>query len=423
MATLALSAVVRADAPPGVRFRDARLYVRARQALEQNIVRLPSGRYLRAGRYQFGSLWSRDFAFASRGLLRLGHGEVVRQHLDRLITAARPADALIPRTLDSMPPQLRVFLGAVQSRVPFLRRRQLGLRDPLRPQHVDEHGSISIDSNLLVLRAALDYVRRTGDRAWWRRVEPRLVKIYRFYDRHLRDGLIEQPAYSDWQDSVRRSGRTFYTNLLYYVVSRDLRRHPSFAVDSAKLAGLRCRLEREFRDPATGLYRSVAGRDPISLDGNLLALDWGYLAPESRAGRRLFRALQGHELWKRNGGLPGFNTTPEYPRSWPHLVSRLAGLTHYHDRLYWSWLMALSAKVAHRMGDRQTSERVLARLARNVRRDRTVMEVYRPRAPFKPWRTPLYSSERSFSWGAGFIVDALLATGRVSPPRVLSSQP
>jgi hypothetical protein len=151
----------------------------------------------------------------------------------------------------------------------------------------------------------------------------------------------------------------------------------------------------------------------ISLDGNLLAIDRGYLHPGTTRAARLYRALRTHELFLRND-LPGFVTDLDYPRAWPHLASRIAGLRHYHDRMYWSWLMALAAKVADRMGDNQTASKILVNLARFARRDGSVAEIFSAKPPFKRWSSWCYRSEMPFSWGAGVLLDALVSADYIS---------
>jgi glycogen debranching enzyme len=374
------------------------------------VVRLATGPYLAAGGNQFRSLWTRDFAFAARGLMRVGRLDVVQNHLEALIRAARPEDGLVPRTLDSHPIALRVALGSVGNLVHGL-GRSLPLLDRLRAQYLDEHGSPAIDSNLLVLLTAIDYARAARDRGWWSRVEDDLVRVYRFYDRHRVDGLIRQPRYSDWQDSVRREGHTFYTNLLYYTVSRRLQQNHRFAIDPSEVEACRRRIISVFLDPRSGLFLSLAGHRHLSLDGNLLAIDLDFFEDPGR-DRALYRAMVRSELWRRHDGLPGFNTTPDYPRRWVHGPARLARLCHYHDRIFWSWLMALSAKVADRVGDEVTRTRVLCALTRAAHRDGTIAEIYAPLPRLPKWRSWIYRSETPFSWGAGMILDALAAIDR-----------
>ncbi len=390
-----------ADARPTL----GRLQEIARRSLESNIIQVDSGPYLAAGGHQFHSLWTRDFAFAARGLLRLRRFDVVRNQLDALLRAARPEDGLVPRTLDSRPIALRVTLSTLATMVGL--RSSLSIGDRLRPQYLDEHGSPAIDSNLLVLLTAIDYVRASGDHAWWRKVEPDLVRVFRFYEAHLKGGLLWQPAYSDWQDSVKREGHAFYTNLLYHQVARRLLEHPAFGVKPAAVEQLGRRIERTFFDPAQGLFRSLAGQPYVSLDGNLLAIDLGFFQ-DPRRDRALYQALTRSELWTRHG-LPGFATAPDYPRSWAHRPARLVGLTHYHGEIFWSWLMALSAKVAHQVGDHPTARRVLRTLGQNARRDGAVTEIYAPKPGLPAFRSWLYASETPFSWGAGMVLDAISA--------------
>jgi hypothetical protein len=138
----------------------------------------------------------------------------------------------------------------------------------------------------------------------------------------------------------------------------------------------------------------------------LLALDAELLnAPDASA---LYSALKRHELWRRHE-LPGWCTAPDYPNHWISLQTKLVGLRHYHDRLRWSWLTALSAKVAATLGDLAEARRILGQLQALAARDGAIYEVYSPASPSVPWASRLYTSERHFSWGAGLIVEAIAA--------------
>src|SRR5690349_8047136 len=87
---LTVTAGVRAD-------EGARLHAIAQASLQANVVTLESGPYLVAGQHQFRSLWTRDFCFASRGLLLLDRADVVRNHLTALALNRRLKDGLVPR--------------------------------------------------------------------------------------------------------------------------------------------------------------------------------------------------------------------------------------------------------------------------------------------------------------------------------------
>jgi hypothetical protein len=382
------------------------LFSIAVDSLTRNIVELTGGPFLSAGRGQFRGLWTRDFCSSAPALLELGRADVVRNQLSALIRNRRAKDSLVPRLMDSLAPAwLRVARHCALRWVP-LRSRELPLGDLLLPEYRSEHGVEAIDSNLLLLLTATDYVRGSGDTAWWERHERDLVDIYGYYAPRGRGELIDQPPFSDWQDSAQRRGRTFYTNLLYQVVTERLTPLRGFGIDGQRADRIRERIEAEFFDSERGVYRSVHAHPHVSLDGNLLALDLGYLAGERGRAADLYRCLKTHELWSRNG-VPGWNTVPDYPPQWISLSTRLVGLSGYHDRIRWSWLMALAAKVAFQMGDEPGAHDILSRLEQMARRDGTIHEIYFQNGPYLPWRSPLYVSEADFSWGAACVVRAV----------------
>ncbi len=379
--------------------------------MQGNFVELASGPYLSAGRGQFRGLWTRDFCFAARGLLELGRQDVVANHLSTLLGHRRPRDALVPRLMDSISPAWLRVAWHCAGRVLPLVPRQSPMGDSIRPEYQSEHGVEAIDSNLLVLLASLDYVTSTGDTDWWQRHEGALVEVYRYYERSIRDGLVFQNAYSDWQDSVRRSGSTFYTNVLYHRVTERLLPYSAFGIEADRSDRVRARIDAEFFDGQAGLYRSVRGHPQISVDGLLLALDLGYLPLGSRAAADLYRSLRSHVLWMGHDA-PGCATSPDYPRPWVSLPTRVVGLSGYHDRARWSWLMALAAKVALKMGDPEEAHRILSLLQQMADRDGAIYEIYFPEAPYLPWRSRLYESEAHFSWGAGCAIEAVAEARR-----------
>ena len=229
------------------------------------------------------------------------------------------------------------------------------------------------------------------------------------------DGLIVQGSYSDWQDSVKRNGKTFYTNLLYYLVSKRLSAYPEFEITPYGLARLRASIEYRFFDKDSGIYRSIVSTDAtgdqtypqFSLDANLLAIDLGYFDDNVRPdrAREVYTSLKGSPLWKGGADMPGYATWPDYPCDWIYWMVKVSGLRHYHDDMYWSWLIALSAQIARRMGDVDESARIVARLTSLAERDRYIVEIYRPTKDLAPFKSRLYAAESPFSWGAAFVLD------------------
>jgi glycogen debranching enzyme len=409
-------ALVRNDAPRKRALEE--LLATAANALTQNIHRIDGKDFLAAGGHQFKSLWTRDFCWSARGLLAIGRGEVVVDQIERLLTdpgEGRPADLpnLLPRTLDSMNTDRRVLFSAPT-------RASYPLVSPLHAFYLDQHRRPSFDGNMLAVLSADLHRKVTGDTTWWNANEGRLVKALQFYDiksndgtpRFRRDGLLDQPPFSDWQDSVNRAGPTFYCNMVYACVLEAVSGDAAFAVDRAGLRAFRQKIEDTFFDPRTGLYLSVRDRPQISLDGNLLAIDLGYLPPDRTTA--LLQALRRHTLWTGLPEGPGFVTTPAYPARDKDFVDHwLASLGGYHDSLYWSWLMALSAKLAAMNPEDGAGAEALAifdRLSNMAARDGSIAEIFKPAQGLPRYDTLTYNSEMPFSWGAAFVVDALAST-------------
>jgi hypothetical protein len=378
----------------------------ATESLRENIETVGSKRYLTAGRHQFRSLWSRDFCYSTRALLKLGEFDVVRDQLSLYIELRRKKDALIPRAVDSISPKKRV-VRQVFAR--FLGESNYPIEESLHAEYLSENGTAAIDSNILLILAALSYLHTTQDFIWWKQNESVLVEIFKYYDAHKRGALIVQPPYSDWQDSVKREGCAFLTNLFYWAATSELIKFPAFGIQDKEPSELRVAIEITFRDPVTGLFRSMEGREPISIDGNLLALDLEFVRGAEAQG--LFESLQMHSLWKgRPGGppIPGFVTYPDYPKKEVSWTTRLIGLRHYHDEIYWTWLMGLSLKIALRFDDIEKSAELLKALVRTTKRDGAVGEIYAPNPDLALWSSPWLTAEKPFSWGSAYVVDALI---------------
>jgi hypothetical protein len=364
----------------------------ARSSLEANIVHLPQGDFLKAGSRQFGSLWTRDFCFSVPGLLILGKKSLVKNQLDFLIRNRR-ADGLVPIYADSISPMIRVILSSINKTIGT--QINLKLNEKLKPFYQAVGKFPTIDANILVLKASYEYYQSTHDQEWWDSHQKDFYEIYHFYDRFIEDGLVVQGAFSDWQDSAKREGKVFFTNLLYLEVAKKFQ-----FKNKVELEDLKNAIHKNFYDSNSGLYVSVAGSGFISLDGVLWAIDKDLL----ENSEELYLNLKKDPLWNRYS-IPGSVTFPSYPKKWIATHNKVSGLSEYHGKLAWSWLIALSAKIAKKMNDDQEAERIHLFLDKLLLRDQTVNEIYNPENNFEAFSSPLYFSENPFSWGAAFILE------------------
>lgn len=371
---------------------EANMFDIAKEAIGKNVVTLKSGPFLSAGAHQFRSFWTRDFCFASVGLLEVGRADVVKNQLSYLIKNRRK-DSLVPLYVDSMSPVNRVVAGT------FFRAARvnaaLPMTDNIKPFYLVNNKFEAIDSNVMVLYASLAYYNYTKDIEWFNANRAAFREIFDFYKTKMNDGLIQQLEHADWQDSAKRNGKTFFTNLLYYHMAKQY----SF-LSERELVILRNKIVEVFYDRKVGLFKSIAGRDLISLEGNLWAIDHNLIADPAK----LYSNLTHHPLFAKYS-MPGFATFPSYSPDDMYIQVKVVGLREYHGNLFWSWLMAYSAKVAFKQNDQARFQNYYAQLERVLNRDRTVYEIYNNNAQKTPVTNYLYKSEAPFSWGAGFVLD------------------
>jgi hypothetical protein len=367
----------------------------ARTSLETNIAYLKPGSFVSAGAHQFRSFWTRDFCFTCKGLLAIGKGDVLKSHLSYLIKNRRQDD-LVPLYVDSMTPVTRVVMSS------FFKAFGLGnislkLTDDVKPFYLVNNVFEAIDSNLMVLYASWVYLKETDDQEWFDKNQNDFKKIYDFYKTKFVDGLIFQNEHADWQDSAQRKGKMFFTNLLYYHMGIEYK-----FLTASEQKDLKEQIQTVFFEPTTGLFRSMAGRDNISLEGNLWAIEYGLMMdPKS-----LYANIKKHPLFT-GGPIPGFATYPSYTKDDTYIQVKVTGLQEYHGAMYWSWLIGFSGKVAFLMGDMETFNKIKAKLEKILLRDQVVKEIYNHNEEMTAFKSFLYQSEFPFSWGSGFILDML----------------
>lgn len=378
----------------------------AKNSLLKNIIELKSGPYLAAGGHQFRSLWTRDFCFSVDSLIEIGRIDVAINHLNLLLKHRRATDGLVARVFDNIQPRARVVANCMfPQQVTQIMSKTLvkPLGDRLRPEYVDEHKTEAIDSNLLAILAAFKILRTTRDQKWFDAIQPDLEHLYQYYQRRRRGthGPILQTPFSDWQDSRERSGYTLYTNILLYRVLKEARELAVLKVTALEPENFRAQTAAEFYWPELKLWRGRLTTDSkitdeVGLDYHLFGLESGFFGNESN---ELYQNIKNSELWlKSQNQLPGFVTFQKFSANQKSFAVRFAGLSRYHEDLYWSWLIKLAAKVAKQYGDVDESARILSALHKLYERDQYVFEIYDPKN-MMPFRARFYESEYPFSWG------------------------
>lgn len=345
----------------------------AEKSLRANFEQVGSSFFLTAGRNQFRSLWVRDFCLCVPALLEMGELQLVRDQLN-LIWSHQDTEGLLPRGLDSISPKLRVMRAVLK-----LQSRPLEM--PLEPEYKGEHGTIAIDSCLLTIWASFVYAERVSDSAWLEQLRPLINKGLQYLLGYEDRGLLLQPKFSDWQDSVRRKGKTAFVNLWWWWILREIEKH-GWAFRGLPLSK---DVEREFRASflRDGQYRSLTMGPWVSLDVNLLMI---YLGLEKDP----------QSLWEIVKERPPQCTSPNYPSHMVSFFTRVSGYRHYHDETLWTWLLGLRLVVAKKMQDEIAYQSFRRSLEQELSGEEFVPELLRE-------LSLLLESERPFSWGAAWI--------------------
>lgn len=365
-----------------------------------------------AGVRNFREPWARDFGFASYGLLDEGEDRVCRETLEAFFHYQLP-DGQFPVKITST--------SVISRYVHSLFGRQQPNHLPLRPKYVTGHRTISLDGNALLIIAALNYVRCTGDLDFARDHWPQLTQATRWLAANAADDhLLRQAPFADWADSIARQGKVLYTNVCYWKALHDIARMAGElgqALDAAHFQHLAEEVKKAIDDhfwrEDLGYYVTSVVFDNLSSSGNLLAVAWG-LVGQARGDLILNRMAE----FGMAEPVPTQVVHRAYPARFVALENRLGGLGHYHTEAAWLWLGCWHVIALCRLGRLAEADGLLFRIASVIVRDGAVHEVY-DRSGY-PLSTRWYTSEAPLTWSAGMYVHAwhVLTRAREQAPAI-----
>ena len=323
----------------------------------------------------------------------------------------RESDFMMPKELDTMNPDWRVVRGTFRN---FFRLHpeELPMKGKWESHFTDTLGSDAIDTNLLTINAALELAKYPDYRKKVYARKRQLLNGMKYYRQFIRNGLIYQMKYSDFQDSSAREGITFLTNLLFWKVLKEF--EDVGFIGSGHANKVKKNIISTFWIPKLKLYKGIKDRKYMNLDANLLAIDWGFDT------RKLFwKAIKDYKHWwfkTSKGSYPGPPTVPKQPYNEKAICVCIAGIPGYHDEYSWSWVMGLGAKVAYKMKDCNRGDEILNLLKHNMERDRTVYDAYnfdKKTGKIRQVVTYGFRSEYDWTWGASYVLDAIKSKSKL----------
>ncbi|MCB8979997.1 MAG: hypothetical protein H6657_21515 [Ardenticatenaceae bacterium] len=352
-----------------------------------------------AGVRNFREPWARDFGFATFGLMALGEVQVVRDCLEAFL--------LYQRVSGQFPVKLH-STNVVERYLHSLLKRQQPIDKPLRPKYLTAHRTISLDGNSLLVIAALHYAELTDDYDFIQTHWDGLCRAITWLEEHARgeDGLLYQGAYTDWADSVGRTGRILYTNVLYWKAVSGLAEASVRLADAEtqqfwqdKAARLHAAIQEHFWREEQGYFITSDQFHNLSSSGNTLAVAWG-LASEAQS----HAILDAMERIGMADPVPTQVVSYGYRRRDVAVENHLARIPHYHTNAAWLWLGGWHTIALARMGRQAEAEELLRRMSKAIVQDGVVHEVYGKDGRYLS--TFLYTSEAPLTWNASMVIYA-----------------
>jgi glycogen debranching enzyme len=352
-----------------------------------------------AGRKNFREPWVRDLSFASFGLVELQQVEALKDSFDVFLMHQLP-DGQLPIKVHSTTIPER-YLHSVF-------RREQPVIAPLRPKYRSGHGTFSLDGNALLVIAIMHYSKYMDDYEFLVKNWSALKSAVNWLDNHStsEDGLLIQGPYSDWADTIARSGKVLYTNVVYWKALREMEEAAVRLKNTldkehylAKYKQVGEAINAYFWRPDLGYYISNNQFDNLSSCGNLLAIAWDLASPEQ--SEKIFDTMENFEMTK---PVPTKVAYPQYPNRYIAFENRLGRIGFYHGGAAWLWLGAWNIIALTRAGRIEQAGELLRRMMRIVVRDGMVHEVYDPNGNYVSsfW----FTSDAPFTWSSGMIVYA-----------------
>lgn len=344
-----------------------------------------------AGAHHFSDIWTRDACFASLGALKIGDHEVVKANINTFLKFRSKAN------------QVPLRVGQKYFLLKFLFK----LSGKQQARYIDDKGfSTVVDSNSLATIIFHEYVNATNDIDFANNQFDAIESIVRwnFTRDKNNDLLIEEGAYANWADSLKKKGTVLYTNVLHWKavdcfaqICLKVNRQEEYSTYKNLADQIKEKLNHLFWDDTH--YIDWIGKKRhtyYSSDGNLLAIVLGLATPAQ--GHLILDSLQ---LFGLDHGVFIKTNYPPYPLKHIYPAFLPVNMSDYHNGLNWLWLGCLDAVAKQQLNLHTQAQETIFQMAAKIVEYNGVYEVYKNGKPVNRF---FYKSETSFAWSAGLFV-------------------
>lgn len=338
-----------------------------------------------AGQHHFVDLWARDSLFASFG----ASANVAKKTIETFLTYQRE-DGLIPYLILRSRHNIGKYFG---------KHTYFNTPVPQFRSHLT-FGTVP-DGGILAIIAVRKYIESTGDISFLKKNYKILLKAFLWYEKKFGDGLIKEWFSCEWADALLKSGKTLYTNVLYFKAAKDLAWLASVVKipkDVSQYAKIAVRIGEQIHQQFwTGSYfadwKDWKRQDYFATHPNMLAIIFGLATKKEAHDILEFAECIGHN------GFTIQNSNPRYPWWRISLLHIVTGMSDYHNGQLWLQPGILYATALQIIGKQTEARRVFEKISKKIVEYNGVYEVYEKNG--KPVSRLLYQSEHPFAWSAG----------------------
>ena len=348
-----------------------------------------------AGKHQFDDYWARDGFFSSLGSNCLNDFGQSKKQFELFLNYMKE-DGQLPMRIGSY--NIILKLAGIK-----------GKGKDIKPRYCeDKLGNITTDQNSIFIISFLDYIKKSNDYNFAKENFNKLEKIIKWNNSQDidKDGIIEENYYAGWADSVKKKGKVFYTNILFYGALKSmseicnvLKLEKDFSFYKSWTSNLGNNLDELFWN---GSYYTdwinEKRYEYFSVPENELAIIFG-LADKNKA----IKIQENIEKFGINNDTPSKVAHPNYKLKHVSPLLILAGVVYYHSNITWLWIGCLDAIAKNKIGMKKEALEVLNKMADTIIKYGKVYEIYKIGMPYKGF---FYKAEQPLAWNAGMFVYA-----------------
>ncbi len=381
-----------------------------------------------AGKKHFNQYWVRDSMFSSLGAISINDLEIVKKNLDLFFNSMTDFGSLPLRIGDKnfSIKYFKLFIKRTINNITkkIFKKNIFSLKTKFKHEKVyydDKKKSKIVDSNSLFIILNVifnEYYKEKNKKNYLDKEKiKKLEKAFEYQKTLTKFGLLYQQEYSDWADSIKKTGYGIYANALYYASAKSLEylfsKKEYYNKTKKEYYNLIAREIKELIN--SNLYNKQKkyyydfvneeySETNFNVEGNFLTILFD-IAEEKTKENIFLHVINEKRIIEETG----INVYPFYDKSLEDIRLRLIGMGKYHNGFRWLWISGLKLftnKIKNK--NKKTKEYIEKTIINSIYKllfidnnEEYISEVYYKNKPFK---NIFYESENPFAWSAGMLL-------------------